>query len=267
VIAELELKRSPFELTRFESAEEITRDVAEQLTVDAVEQMFASTTAPPPEESPEPDPAPPAAPAIESVAGPLAVPQDVAIPRPDLLSVPEPTIAVSLPPVPEGPEMRWARWAGPQRMGETEEVNTSMFRGAQLPFMSGAPSPAFFMAADAAQAASFRARSSPAEDGTAVLPVIRLSELTDERRADELRAGGNARPSLSIEQYAALCAELAAYPGQVVHVHQRYGIVSDDARVALDEAFALRFSNDPSLQRRWQALVAHYTRWYQQQRL
>ena len=47
VIAEIELKRSPFELTRFEANDQITRDRAEQLIVDAVEQMFASTTGPP----------------------------------------------------------------------------------------------------------------------------------------------------------------------------------------------------------------------------
>ena len=42
VIGELELKRSPVELTRFEDTEQITHDVVEQLVVDAVEQMFAS---------------------------------------------------------------------------------------------------------------------------------------------------------------------------------------------------------------------------------
>ena len=43
VIGEIELKRSPVELTRFEATEPVTRDRAEQLIVDAVEQMFAST--------------------------------------------------------------------------------------------------------------------------------------------------------------------------------------------------------------------------------
>jgi hypothetical protein len=43
VIGEIELKRSPVELVRFEASEPVTRDRAEQLMVDAVEQMFAST--------------------------------------------------------------------------------------------------------------------------------------------------------------------------------------------------------------------------------
>jgi hypothetical protein len=43
VIGEIELKRSPVEITRFEAAEQITPDIAEQLVVDAVEQVFAST--------------------------------------------------------------------------------------------------------------------------------------------------------------------------------------------------------------------------------
>ncbi len=42
VIAEIELKRSPMELARFDVDDPITRDIAEQLLVDATEQMFAS---------------------------------------------------------------------------------------------------------------------------------------------------------------------------------------------------------------------------------
>jgi hypothetical protein len=43
VIAELELERSPSELARFDAGDPVTRDVAEQLIVDATEQMFASS--------------------------------------------------------------------------------------------------------------------------------------------------------------------------------------------------------------------------------
>ena len=58
VIGELELTGSPVELTRFETTKEITHDVAEQLVVDAVEQMFAPAEAP---RSRTPSPLPPAA--------------------------------------------------------------------------------------------------------------------------------------------------------------------------------------------------------------
>ena len=47
VIAEIELKRSPMELVRFDVGDPITRDVAEQLIVDATEQLFASALAAP----------------------------------------------------------------------------------------------------------------------------------------------------------------------------------------------------------------------------
>lgn len=47
VIAEIEIERSPMELARFEASEPITSDVAEQLVVDATEQMFASALAVP----------------------------------------------------------------------------------------------------------------------------------------------------------------------------------------------------------------------------
>jgi Pentapeptide repeats (8 copies) len=42
-IAEVELTGSPMELTRFDADEPVTRDIIEQLLVDAVEQLFAST--------------------------------------------------------------------------------------------------------------------------------------------------------------------------------------------------------------------------------
>lgn len=41
VIAEIEITHAPMELARFGAPGEITRDVAEQLLVDAVEQLFA----------------------------------------------------------------------------------------------------------------------------------------------------------------------------------------------------------------------------------
>jgi hypothetical protein len=57
VLGELELKRSPVELKRFEECGELGHDVAEQLVVDAVEQMFASTVDPPSSEPASAEPA------------------------------------------------------------------------------------------------------------------------------------------------------------------------------------------------------------------
>ena len=43
VIAEIVVKEPPSELTRFQSPDELTRAVAEQMLVDAIEQLFAYT--------------------------------------------------------------------------------------------------------------------------------------------------------------------------------------------------------------------------------
>jgi hypothetical protein len=71
VVCELELTGTPVELARFETAEEITHDVAEQLVLDGVEQMLApaealrseAPSAPPPAAIPAPTPALPSVPA------------------------------------------------------------------------------------------------------------------------------------------------------------------------------------------------------------
>ena len=42
IVAEVEMVRSPMELTRFQEIEALTREVAEQLLVEAIEQVFAS---------------------------------------------------------------------------------------------------------------------------------------------------------------------------------------------------------------------------------
>ncbi len=82
------------------------------------------------------------------------------------------------------------------------------------------------------------------------LPAIRMPAAAGERGA------------LTVEQYAAFCAELAVLPANTKQIHEKYGVVSLDVRAALHEAFAQRFGADPTLQRRWRALVAHYTDWY-----
>ncbi|MFS8065167.1 MAG: hypothetical protein ACMG6S_02225, partial [Byssovorax sp.] len=42
IIAEVEMVRSPMELTRFQEIDALTPEVAEQLLLDAIEQVFAS---------------------------------------------------------------------------------------------------------------------------------------------------------------------------------------------------------------------------------
>jgi len=180
VIGEVELKRSPIELTRFEDIAQIAHDVVEHLVIDAVEQMFASTVGP--MQSKPPPGAPtstivlsPTPPRCESAPLPSepaivierlrALPVDTTgMPpeSPELVVAREPcdpvpaALARAVEPAPtlltDAPEARWARWAGAQGVGETEEVDVSVFRRASLPFKKGPPAPAFFAAADAAHA-------------------------------------------------------------------------------------------------------------------
>lgn len=42
IVAEVEMVRSPMELTRYQEIEALTREVAEQMLVEAIEQVFAS---------------------------------------------------------------------------------------------------------------------------------------------------------------------------------------------------------------------------------
>jgi len=118
----------------------------------------------------EPDPPAPAPHAEETPAAPEHVEAE---PVPD-----EPPPAPPLRGPPEAPEARWARWAGAQQMGETEEVSVAAFRGVPLPFVEGPPDASFFAAADAARAEP-RQPQGTTGDETMALPVTSVHELRD----------------------------------------------------------------------------------------
>ena len=65
-------------------------------------------------------------------------------------------------------------------------------------------------------------------------------------------------PALSLEQYAALCAELGASPQQQDAVFHRYGLSSTEDRRAVDTSWQTRLKGDPSEYQRWHALYQHY---------
>ena len=280
VIAELELKRTPVELTRFESIDEIAHDVVEQLVVDAVEQMFASVGALP---QGEPPPAPSecakpavAVPTVEAIAAPPASIVPVLIREPKIgddarghfESMPplgQPS-GLDLLPLTDAPEERWARWAGPQPVvGETADVDIRMFRRRPLPFAAGAPPPAFFAAADAARAEVRDPRPSGTGHETMVLPAMTATAPRDKAEIGARDAVDTGLASLTVEQYAAFCAELALFPCEAINIHRKYGVAAPVARAALDDAFARQFHADPTLHRRWKALVDHYADWYRRE--
>lgn len=279
VIGEIELKRSPFELARFETTEEMTHDVVEQLIVDAVEQMFSSTGAPrtggPPVEPPPSalldfvsEPGPQAedtrghSSSRQGVDPARATHEETETTDKQADRVPEPGQRVSaahpadeaperaMLPLPlqiqDAPEMRWARWAGAQAtMGTTTTVDAATLRRAVLPFTRGGAPQQSLAATDAIRREK---PATPTGDETVVLPVK-----------------AQPAPSMSLEQYAALCAELAVFPAQAATIHARYGLADAGARMALEQVFARRFVGDPREQQRWRALVVHYSDWHRRQ--
>jgi hypothetical protein len=387
VIAELELKGSPVEITRFESAEEITRDVAEQLVVDATEQMFASalavprtapladapaSTLPMAAEAAPPDTMPSmiaeaplgaralvverlrlgrrlhgldlagadlhgldftgalmsaldlrganlqgcvlagarltaaqlggadltdailtgadltradltcavlvrtrldGASLVHAIGAPSGSPEQVVPdsaerageeakgegePAPAI----EPTPEVHLPPLTDESELRWARWAGAAGLGETEEVSVVAFRGAALPFLKGPPAPPFASPVDTGRSQPRLPRGTSTGHETIELPTMAERGLGE---STLITAGAPQGTSLTVEQYAAFCAELVVFADHAVDVHRKYGVLTVDARAALDKAFVQRFSAEPGLQQRWRALVVHYQDWYRGQ--
>lgn len=65
-------------------------------------------------------------------------------------------------------------------------------------------------------------------------------------------------PSLSLEHYASLCAELAVLPGQAEQVFARYGLRDVRRRRQVDQWFQAHLRRDPRQYAAWQRLYAQY---------
>ncbi|MGK3981780.1 hypothetical protein WME99_01995 [Sorangium sp. So ce136] len=61
-------------------------------------------------------------------------------------------------------------------------------------------------------------------------------------------------PALSLEQYATLCAELAASTGSAEALFARYGLIQPEARLTVDRFWRDRLARDPAAHQRWQEL-------------
>jgi Meckel syndrome type 1 protein len=71
--------------------------------------------------------------------------------------------------------------------------------------------------------------------------------------------------TMTIEQYAALCAECAVHPGWTAQVHARYQIQSEAERAALDGRWGERMAGNEELVRLWQWHYARFEQWFRQQ--
>ena len=69
---------------------------------------------------------------------------------------------------------------------------------------------------------------------------------------------GGATDPLTLAQYAALCAELAAFPAATEETFRRYGLASRDDRSRIDQAWQERLRQNPSEYQTWQALSRQY---------
>src|SRR5262249_29579015 len=75
-------------------------------------------------------------------------------------------------------------------------------------------------------------------------------------------AGPSDQVDLSLEQYAALCAEVSAFPQRADATFARYGLVSREDKLTIDAVWQDRLSSDPALMKRWQSLYLHYQEYY-----
>jgi hypothetical protein len=263
VIAELELKRSPFELTRFEKTEEITHDVAEQLVVDAVEQMFASTPGTPGTEphgrdlgALEPKPADGD---VASVADllPAASPDPAPPAAPDLILAGSPRAAATTSASLAGTEMPTFLRSRHSPFAETSLSLDLRIRPA-LPFARSTgdtppPPPSSSRSSDSnaalPPATRPRIKASPPFTGTVdairvPVPVLPFAQ----------KAAGEP-PSLTLEEYASLRANLMVKGEEDPGTWKRFGIASQAMKEALQVRFASRFRDDPGARVRFLELV------------
>ncbi|HZO13010.1 MAG TPA: hypothetical protein VFB62_07120 [Polyangiaceae bacterium] len=65
--------------------------------------------------------------------------------------------------------------------------------------------------------------------------------------------------ALDVEEYAALCAERDWSPERRNTIYERYDVVTDRCREALDRAYELRFARDPALRSLWQQYYVRFS--------
>jgi hypothetical protein len=100
--------------------------------------------------------------------------------------------------------------------------------------------------------------TSPAADSDSPPPPparMRTAELghDEEGKTIQLSFASHAHAlALSIEEYAALCAERDVAPERAIETEQRYDVYDARGREIVERAFELRFRREPALRERWQ---------------
>jgi hypothetical protein len=70
---------------------------------------------------------------------------------------------------------------------------------------------------------------------------------------------------MTVEQYAALCAECAVHPTWMKGIHTQYEIQSAEQRTTLDRHWRERLARNDELMKLWQYHFGRYRRWFEQQ--
>jgi hypothetical protein len=227
---------------------------------------------------------------------PTAVPEDRALQETYLATVREQLgprvrqegVGRVLSPAPEAiasvdePESRWARWAGVHDLGGTGGVDIATLARAVLPFISESPFSPSLPTTPAP-----RAPSEPSVTGTALaleLPIPRSAlpfapqagsppDLSDADPAATARLSSlpiprellpGAAPSssviegLTLDEYAALCAALAARPADVEALFAARGLADRARRRVVDSAWQTYLASDAEAYARWQELYRRH---------
>ena len=71
--------------------------------------------------------------------------------------------------------------------------------------------------------------------------------------------------AMTVEQYAALCAECAVHPTWMKGIHTQYEIQSAEQRTTLDRHWRERLARNDELMKLWQYHFGRYRRWFEQQ--
>jgi hypothetical protein len=74
-------------------------------------------------------------------------------------------------------------------------------------------------------------------------------------------SGSERLPQLTLEQYASLCAERNAKPGELEATLRKYGLADDKAERSLDDQWKQSFDARPKQRERWLQMVREYTAW------
>lgn len=77
----------------------------------------------------------------------------------------------------------------------------------------------------------------------------------------EKKIDASGLPQLTLEQYASLCAERNAKPGELEATLRKYGLADSKAERALDDQWKATFESQPKQRERWLQMVREYTVW------